>query len=100
MSRYSVSVQPMPAQTLVARLGKNSLTIELQWMVRLGVFRVNILTTLGVTLTSGRFLLPNVDLLSGLYPPPAIHYGSLSLVGSLATPENLGVDNTLVWSDE
>lgn len=40
MSRYSVSVQPLPAQTLVARLGKNSLTIELQWMVRLGVFRV------------------------------------------------------------
>ncbi|CAM3218515.1 phage baseplate plug protein [Pseudomonas fluorescens] len=100
MSRYSVSMQALPAQTLVARLGKNSLTIELQWMVRMSVFRVNILTSLGLTLTSGRYLLPNVDLLAGLYPRPSIKYGSLFLEGDLATPENLGVDNLLVWTDE
>lgn len=100
MSRYSVSVQTLPAQTLVARLGKNALTIEMQWMVRFGVFRVNILTALGAPLTSGRFLLPNVDLLAGLYPPPAVDYGSLILEGDPATPDNLGIDNILVWSDE
>lgn len=100
MSRYRVSVQALPAQTLVAKLGKNSLTIELQWMVRMSVFRVNILTALGSTLTSGRFLLPNVDLLAGLYPPPSIKYGSLFLGGEPATPENLGIDNILVWTDE
>jgi hypothetical protein len=100
MSRYSVSLQALPAQTLTARLGKNSLTIEIQWMVRPGLFRVNILTALGVALTSGRFLLPNVDILAGVYPPPSISYGTLSLQGDLATPANLGIDNILVWSDE
>ncbi|MGN8278163.1 phage baseplate plug family protein [Pseudomonas sp. SMN5] len=100
MSRYSVAVQTLPAQTFVARLGQNTVTIELQWMVRFEVFRVNILTALGVPLTMGRFLLPNVNLLAGLYPPPVISYGSLTLEGDPATPENLGIDNMLVWSDE
>lgn len=100
MSRYRVSVQALPAQTLVARLGKNALTIELQWMVRMGVFRVNVLTALGVPLTSGRFLLPKINLLAGLYPPPLVKYGSLFLEGDPATPENLGIDNILVWTDE
>lgn len=100
MSRYRVAVQALPAPTLVAGLGKNTLTIEMQWMVRLGVFRVNILTARGVQLTGGRFLLPDVDLLAGLYPPPSISYGSLVLEGDPATPSNLGIDNMLVWSDE
>lgn len=100
MTRYSVAVQALPAQTFVARLGKNTLTVELQWMARLEVFRVNILTALGSPLTMGRFLLPNIDLLAGLYPPPSISYGSLVLEGDPATPDNLGIDNVLVWSDE
>lgn len=100
MSRYKVSVQALPAQTLSARLGTNTLTIELQWMARVEVFRVNILTSLGVTLTAGRYLLPNVDLLAGLFPPPEIDYGSLILEGDLPAPDNLGVTNLLVWSDE
>ncbi|WP_454833237.1 phage baseplate plug family protein [Pseudomonas veronii] len=100
MSRYSVAIQALPAQTFNARLGKNTVTIELQWMARIKVFRVNILTALGSPLTIGRFLLPNVNLLDGLYPPPAASYGSLVLEGDLATPENLGIDNILVWSDE
>lgn len=100
MSRYKVAIQSLPAQTISARLGKNTLTIELQWMARLEVFRVNILTALGVPLTSGRFLLPGVDLLAGLYPPPDIAYGALMLEGAQPTPDNLGVDNLLVWSDE
>lgn len=100
MSRYSVAVQALPAQTFTARLGKNTVTIELQWMARFEVFRVNILTALGAPLTMGRFLLPNVNLLAGLYPPPAVVYGSLVLEGDLATPDNLGIDNVLVWSDE
>jgi hypothetical protein len=100
MSRYKVAVQAIPAQTFSARLGSNTLAIELQWMARLEVFRVNILTALGVPLTSGRFLLPGVDLLAGLYPPPEINYGSLTLEGEQPTPDNLGVANLLVWSDE
>ena len=100
MSRYSVAVQALPAQTFTARLGKNTLTVELQWMARLEVFRVNILTALGSPLTMGRFLLPSIDLLAGLYPPPSISYGSLVLEGDSATPDNLGIDNVLVWSDE
>jgi hypothetical protein len=99
MSRYRVEVQALPAQTFSAALGNNTLTIEIQWMVRLSVFRVNILTAQGVTLTAGRYLLPNVDLLAGLYPPPDVDYGSLVLEGEQPTPANLGITNTLVWSD-
>lgn len=100
MSRYKVQVQALPAQTFSAALGDNTLTIELQWMARLEVFRVNIITAAGATLTAGRFLLPNVDLLAGLYPPPGEDYGSLTLEGAQPTPGNLGIDNTLVWTDE
>lgn len=100
MTRYSVAVQALPAQTFVAPLGKNTVTVELQWMTTLQVFRVNILTALGSPLTMGRILLPNIDLLAGLYPPPSISYGSLVLEGDQATPDNLGIDNVLVWSDE
>ncbi|WP_044274815.1 phage baseplate plug protein [Pseudomonas fluorescens] len=100
MTRYSVAVQALPAQTFTARLGKNTVTVELQWMARFEVFRVNILTALGSPLTMGRFLLPNIDLLAGIYPPPSISYGSLVLEGDSAAPDNLGVDNVLVWSDE
>lgn len=100
MSRFKVAVQALPAQTFSARLGKNTLTIELQWMTRLEVFRVNILTPLGVTLTAGRYLLPGSDLLANLYPSPSIEYGSLILEGDQPTPDNLGVTNLLVWSDE
>jgi len=100
MSRYKVAVQAIPAQTFSARLGKNTLTIELQWMARLEVFRVNIVNALGVPLTSGRFLLPGVDLLANLYPPPQVSYGSLTIEGDQPSPDNLGLTNTLVWSDE
>ena len=100
MSRYKVEVQSLPAQTFSAQLGSNTLTLELQWMARLAVFRVNISTAAGTVLTAGRFLQPGVDLLAGLYPPPKAAYGSLTLEGKQPTPDNLGVDNTLVWADE
>lgn len=100
MSRYQVELQPLPAQTFSAQLGGNTLTIELQWMTRLEVFRVNILASSGSTLTAGRFLLPEVDLLADLWPPPGIKYGALMLEGEQPTPSNLGIDNMLVWSDE
>lgn len=100
MSRYGVHLQSLPAQTLTAALGGNTLTIELQWMARMGVFRVNILTAQEVMLTAGRYLQPGADLLSGLYPPPDTDYGSLILEGDEPTPDNLGVTNQLVWSDE
>lgn len=100
MSRYKVGVQALPAQTLSAQLGSNTLVLEMQWMARLEVFRVDISTAAGVVLTAGRFLLPGVDLLAGLYPPSKVAYGSLILEGNQPTPDNLGIDNMLVWSDE
>ncbi|MNI41279.1 hypothetical protein D3C73_955290 [compost metagenome] len=100
MSRYKVALQALPAQTLSARLGSNTLTIELQWMARLEVFRVSILTSQGVKLTAGRFLLPGSDLLADLYPPTSTEYGSLTIEGDQPTPDNLGVANLLVWSDD
>ncbi|WP_060476727.1 phage baseplate plug family protein [Pseudomonas monteilii] len=100
MSRYKVQVQALPAQTFTAQLGVNTLTIELQWAVRLQVFQVNIRAASGALLTAGRYLLPGVDLLAGLYPPSKVAYGSLTLEGAQPTPDNLGKDNLLVWSDE
>jgi hypothetical protein len=50
--------------------------------------------------SAGRFLQPGSDLLAGLYPPPKNTYGSLILEGEQPTPDNLGVTNLLVWSDE
>lgn len=100
MSRYKVALQALPAHTLSARLGRNTLVIELQWMARLEVFRVSILNSQGVTLTAGRYLLPGSDLLADLYPPPSIDYGSLILEGDQPTPDNLGVFNLLVWTDD
>ncbi len=100
MSRYKVGVQALPAQTLSAPLGSNTLVLEMQWKARLEVFRVDISTAAGLVLTAGRFLLPGVDLLAGLYPPPKVAYGSLILEGNQPTPDNLGIDNMLVWSDE
>jgi hypothetical protein len=100
MSRYKVGVQALPAQTFSARLGANTLTIELQWMSRLDVFRVNILDALGVTLTAGRFLLPGVNLLAAMYPLTETVYGQLALEGDPPTPGNLGIANQLVWTDE
>ncbi|MFK3770788.1 phage baseplate plug protein [Pseudomonas putida] len=100
MSRYQVGIQALPAQTFSAQLGSNTLVLELQWMARIEVFRVNISTAAGSVLTEGRFLLPDVDLLAGLYPPSKVAYGSLTLEGKQPTPDNLGVDNMLVWSDE
>nr|WP_314659098.1 hypothetical protein [uncultured Pseudomonas sp.] len=100
MSRYKVQVQALPAQDFTAQLGTNTLTIELQWAVRLQVFQVNIRAASGALLTAGRYLLPGVDLLAGLYPPSRVAYGSLKLEGAQPTPENLGIDNMLVWSDE
>ena len=100
MSRYQISIQALPAQTFDARLGSNTVVLELQWQARLQVFCVNILTALGAPLTLGRYLLPGVNLLAGLYPAPAIDYGSLVLEGDQPNPDNLGIDNILVWSDE
>ncbi|MBH3383911.1 hypothetical protein I5S84_27885 [Pseudomonas putida] len=100
MSRFQVDIQALPAQTTTAQLGSNTLKLELQWMARTEVFRVDISTASGSLLTAGRFLLPGVNLMSGLYPPPKVAYGSLTLEGKQPTPGNLGVDNMLVWTDE
>ena len=99
MTRYRVEVQALPAQTFNASLGKNTLTLTLRWLTRYEVFAVSIFTAQGDTLTAGRFLLPGVDVLAGLNPPPTIDYGSLALEGDEPTPANLGINNMLVWSD-
>lgn len=99
MTRYKVEMEALAAQEFTAPLGGHTLAIEMQWMATLEVFRVNIRTAQGKDLTLGRFLLPGVDLLAQLYPPSDENYGSLILEGAQPTPANLGVDNTLVWSD-
>lgn len=99
MSRYKVSLEALPAQSFTASLGSYTLTLSLQWMSRMEVFRVDIYTAQGAALTLGRYLLPGVDLLAGLYPPTDANYGSLVLEGAQPTPENLGIDNLLVWND-
>lgn len=99
MSRYRVEIEPLAAQEFTASLGESTLSIAMQWMERLQVFRVDIRTAQGQALTLGRYLLPGVDLLDQLYPPSDVKYGSLVLEGAQPTPANLGIDNVLVWND-
>lgn len=99
MTRYRVEMAPLAAQDFTAPLGEHTLSIAMQWMERLQVFRVDIRTAQGQALTLGRYLLPGVDLLAQLYPPTDANYGSLVLEGDHPTPANLGIDNVLVWTD-
>lgn len=100
MASYIVPLLAEPAQNFSAQLGDYLLYFRLQWMVREEVFRVDISLPDDVPLTLGRILNVGADLLSGLYPTPeAGQYGSLIMSGDTPTPDNLGIDNQLVWSN-
>jgi hypothetical protein len=99
MASYSVSLLAVPAQSFSVQLGKNLLKIKIQWMPRVDSFRIDISKSNDAPVTSGRFLNVGVDLLAGLYPAPEEPYGSLILIGDEATPDNLGINNTLVYTN-
>lgn len=99
MDKYKVEISALPSQKLTATLGSSTFILSLQWQVTAKVFRVDIADAQGVILTAGRYLLPDINLLAGLYPIPSVDYGNLYLSGEPATPDNLGIDNMLVWSD-
>lgn len=101
MTSYTIALLPVPAQEFSAQMGDYLLSFKMQWLTRESAFRVDISLPNGSPLTSGRILNTGVNLLQDLYPPPAsgIDYGILMLVGDEATVDNLGINNTLVYTD-
>lgn len=100
MASYTIPLIAVPAQEFSAQLGANLLRFKIQWLTQYAAFRVDILRADNTPLTQGRILNVGADLLDGLYPTPAEgEFGTLELVGDEATPDNLGINNSLVWSN-
>lgn len=100
MTNYKIDLLPVAAQNISAPLGSNELTMKIQWQERFGYFRIDISDQSGNILTAGRVMNIGPDMLSQLYPSnESAKYGSMKMVGSTPTPENLGIDNSLVWNN-
>ena len=78
-----------------ANLGTIRLRFRLNWLTRFGYYVVDVSQN-DKKLTAGRGLHPGIDLLRGLN----LDNGTLTLEGSAATPENMGIDNRLVYREE
>lgn len=100
MPSYRISLIAVPAQTFSAQLGANVFLFKLQWQQRYGYFRMDIRRSNNELLTAGRPLHIGVDMFSGLYPGSTTEgFGTLVMSGDAPTPDNLGIDNQLVWSN-
>lgn len=100
MTAYNIQLLAVPAQNFTAQLGNNSLVFSIQWQERFGYFRINIGKQGGGFITCGRIMNVGVNLLSDLYPSVQEDaYGSLVMTGADLTPENLGIENKMVWSN-
>jgi len=73
-----------------------TLFFEIRWLTRFSYFVVNIYRANRVPVTLGRALHPQVNLLNGL----SLGLGVIVLEGADPTPDNLGIDNRLVWRGE
>lgn len=100
MASFSISLLQESAQIFSAQLGANLIKFNIQWLERYSVFRMDASLQNGTVITAGRIMNIGVNLFSDVYPTPATDvYGSLILVGDDPTPGNLGLNNTLVWSN-
>ena len=78
-----------------APLSTIRLRFRLNWLTNFGYYVVDVSQN-DKKLTAGRGLHPGIDLLQGLN----LDIGTLMLEGSAATPENMGIDNRLVYREE
>lgn len=100
MTSYKIDLLSVAAQNISAPLGKNNLRMKIQWQERFGYFRIDISDQSGKILTAGRVMNIGAELLSQIYPSnESAGYGSMKMEGSQPTPENLGIDNNLVWNN-
>ena len=85
----------VPFQSLSVELGDNTLLIELFYVTRFALFRVNIydITSGQVALVLGRTANLYTDLLRHVDGG----YGSLSVFGEQPTLSNLGITSKLIW---
>jgi len=88
-----VPLAPVAFQRFSVSNGGAVLMLEISWMTRFKYFVVNVRRANGAAVTLGRALHPQVDLLNGL----SAGLGSIRLEGADPTPENLGIDNRMVW---
>lgn len=77
--------------TFRVRLEGVDFRVRLDWLTRYGYFNAVVFRD-GQAIIAGRGLHPGVDLLAGL----RLGVGELKLEGDPATPDNLGVTNSLV----
>ena len=98
MPSFIIPLEPLAAQSFNAQLGDNLVRFRIQWMTRFDKFRMDMYASNGQAISEGRILHPGIDLFAGIYPP-GVSYGRLMMVGDLPTPDNLGIDNQLVWSN-
>lgn len=82
-------------QTINIQLGDNFVVITLAWRTIIEQWSVKIEQN-GVVLVTGVMLVPNVNILQH-YPDLSPTMGAIYFVGDVATLDNLGVDNSLVW---
>jgi len=73
-------------------VNQQRLRIHLDWLTRFEYFIVKVTGTDGETLISGRGLHPQIDQFKDI----DLDIGSLYLQGRPATPDNLGVENSLI----
>lgn len=100
MASYTIPLIQVPAQEFSAQLGANLLRFKIQWLTQYEMFRVDILRADNTPVTQGRILNAGVDLFNSVYPTPEEGlYGTLVLTGDEPTPDNLGLNNALVWND-
>lgn len=100
MASYTIPLIQVPAQEFSAQLGVNLLKFKMQWLTQYGMFRVDISRSNNVPVTQGRIMNSGVNLFDGLYPTPEDgEFGTLILTGDEPTPDNLGLNNSLVWSN-
>lgn len=100
MASYTIPLIQVPAQEFSVQLGVNLLKFKMQWMTQYEMFRVDILRADNTPVTQGRILAVGANLFDGIYPTPEEgEYGVLTLVGDEATPDNIGLNNSLVWTN-
>lgn len=100
MTSYKIDLLPVAAQNFSVPLGANNLRMKIQWQERFGYFRIDISDQQGNILTAGRVMNVGSELLEWMYPAsPSVNYGSLKVTGSDPTPDNFGIDNSLVWNN-
>ena len=82
-------------QEFSVQLGDNFLTFKINYITRFASWSLDIYRE-GVLLIAGAMLVPDAEITKNY----SAEIGKLYFVGTEPTLDNLGLSNTLVWSDD